>query len=288
MRLHVLGAGTPDADRDRFGTSFVLEIGDEPMMVDCGPAATYKLAHVGIRPTQVNHLFFTHHHFDHNVDYPCFLLCRWDQGADRVPILQVAGPPPTQEITDRLIGEHGAFSHDWRARVEHPVSQRMFTDRKGTLPRPVPSVDVREVDDGDVIDGGTWSATVARLTHAEPWLISVGYRFESEEGIAAVVCDAGPNDAMTELARDADLLVIACAFDAEYAASHPEVPPMITGTEDAGRIAQSAGARLAVLTHCNRGVATPGRRERAITEVARHFSGRIILADELMSIEVPV
>ena len=59
---------------------------------------------------------------------------------------------------------------------------------------------------------------------------------------------------------------------------------MITGTDDAGRIAQRAGAKTAVLVHCNRGVAAPGRREQAVVEVARHYTGRIILADELMTI----
>lgn len=117
--------------------------------------------------------------------------------------------------------------------------------------------------------------------------MSVGYRIESEEGVAAIVCDAGPDDAMVELAQDADVLVIACAFNSQYAETHPEVPPIITGTEDAGRIAQRAGAKLTVLTHCNQGVATPGRRENAIVEVARHYSGRIILADEMMGIDIP-
>ena len=44
-------------------------------MFDCGPAATHKLVKAGLYPTQVDNLFFTHHHFDHNIDYPCFLLC---------------------------------------------------------------------------------------------------------------------------------------------------------------------------------------------------------------------
>ncbi len=48
-------------------------------MFYCGPAATHKLVKAGLYPTQVDNLFFTHHHFDHNIDYPCFLLCYWDE-----------------------------------------------------------------------------------------------------------------------------------------------------------------------------------------------------------------
>lgn len=284
MKLHILGAGNPDPSPTRYGSAFVLEIGDERLLIDCGPATTFKMAQAGIRPTQIGWLLFTHHHFDHNADYPCFLLTRWDGSTQRTPALQVVGPSPTALITDRLIGEQGAFVHDWRARVEHLVSQRMFTDRGGTLPRPTPTAAVREVDDGDVVDGGVWTARVRRLTHAEPWLLSVGYRFETSAGVIAIVNDAGPDDALVDLARDADAVVIACAFNAAYAASHAEVPPMITGTEDAGRMAAAAGAHTAMLVHCNRGVAE--NREATIAEVARHYSGRILLADEGQCLEV--
>ena len=94
MKLYVLGGGNPDPNPERFGSSFVFEVGGEHLMVDCGPAATYKLAQAGLRPTQINWLFFTHHHFDHNADYPCFLLTRWDQGAHRAARLNVIGPRP--------------------------------------------------------------------------------------------------------------------------------------------------------------------------------------------------
>jgi ribonuclease BN (tRNA processing enzyme) len=44
-------------------------------------------------PTQVDYLFFTHHHFDHDVDYPCFLLTCWDQSVGRENLLRVWGAP---------------------------------------------------------------------------------------------------------------------------------------------------------------------------------------------------
>ena len=86
-RVTVLGAGTPTPTPTRYGSAYVLEIGGERMMIDCGPAATHKLVKAGLRPTEVDYLFFTHHHFDHDVDYPCFLLTRWDQ-CTRKPLRQ--------------------------------------------------------------------------------------------------------------------------------------------------------------------------------------------------------
>lgn len=77
----ILGAGTPTPTAERFGTSFVASVGNEYLMFDCGPAATMKLVKSGLDPTRVDYLFFTHHHFDHDGDYPCLLLVGWDQGA---------------------------------------------------------------------------------------------------------------------------------------------------------------------------------------------------------------
>ena len=31
-----------------------------------------------IPPTEIDNLFFTHHHSDHDLDYPAFLLTRWE------------------------------------------------------------------------------------------------------------------------------------------------------------------------------------------------------------------
>jgi len=74
IRLYFVGAGTPTPTPTRFGTSYVLQIDEDLLMFDCGPAATHKLVKLGLWPNRINHLFFTHHHFDHNADYPCFIL----------------------------------------------------------------------------------------------------------------------------------------------------------------------------------------------------------------------
>src|SRR5688572_13237630 len=112
-RIFILGAGTPTPTAERFGSSYVVEVAGEYLMFDCGPAATHKLVKAGLWPTQINYLFFTHHHFDHDVDYPCFLLTRWDQAAGKAKELQVFGPSPTIEFTRRILDEDvGAFAHD--------------------------------------------------------------------------------------------------------------------------------------------------------------------------------
>ena len=136
VTAHILGAGTPTPTPERFGSSFALEIGNDQIMIDCGPAATHKLVKAGLWPTNIDYLFFTHHHFDHDIDYPCFLLCRWDQSTGKENILKVFGPNLTEKITTGILDEsEGLFAHDWIARVNHPLSQKVHTNRGGSLPR---------------------------------------------------------------------------------------------------------------------------------------------------------
>jgi ribonuclease BN (tRNA processing enzyme) len=72
-----VGSGGPVATPEAFGTSLVLKSRNDYLMFDCGPAATDKMVNLGLFPSNINHLFFTHHHSDHDLDYPAFLLTRW-------------------------------------------------------------------------------------------------------------------------------------------------------------------------------------------------------------------
>ena len=122
-RIKVVGAGSPTRTSARWGTCFLLEIGDERLMIDCGPASTYKMYRMGVSPTEIDHLFFTHLHSDHISDYPCFLMTRFDQSIGTEPDLQVYGPPPIKDVTERLWSEdRGVFWYDVVARTNHPMS----------------------------------------------------------------------------------------------------------------------------------------------------------------------
>ena len=286
MILYVLGAGQPSPAKDRFGTSFVLQLGDEYIMFDCGPAATHKLVKVGIYPTEVDYLFISHHHYDHIIDYPCFLLTRWDHAADQANQLRVYGPSPTAWVTDRLIGEDGAFSPDWKARIGHPVSQEVHQNRGGTLPRSKPSVEVRDIDSGEIIDHKKWKVTAAHAQHVEPWLKSLAYRLDCDEGSIVFASDTARCESVETLARDADVLVISCPWHQGEVEErdHGEV---ICGTLSAAHLAADCNVKKLILGHTGGDFAGPGSREKAIGDIARVYSGEIIFADELMSLALP-
>ena len=277
-RIHVLGAGTPTPTPTRFGSAFALEIGDQQIMVDCGPAATHKLVKAGLWPTKIDHLFFTHHHFDHDIDYPCFLLCRWDQSIGKENTLQVFGPTLTGTITERLIGDEGAFTHDWKARIGYPGSLRVYQNRGGVLPRKPPEVLAKDIGPGKVYSGKYWEVTAAPAEHVQPFLDSLAYRFDTPDGSVVFTGDTQPCDTVLELARDADVMLCMCWDDQDRMDEIGESVGQC-GTRDAARLAQEAGVKKLALVHV-------GPYLSGIGDAKKIFDGELIFTDELMHFDI--
>lgn len=290
MRLLILGAGTPGLSATQYGSAYVVGLGPERFMFDCGPATTYKLLRMGIAPAEIGYLFFTHHHYDHNADYPGFLLSRWDTGYGEVERLQVFGPQYTEQLTARLIDpDTGAFAPDIRARMHHPVSVRGFQARGGILPRNPPDVAVKDVEPGVVCRGADWEVVCAATQHVQPWLESLAYRLNGSDGSIVFTGDAGPGRSLIELAQGAETLVAMCHMSQSHVRAEERDANL--GTISAGRVAREAEVKRLVLVHHTRAIGAetlgepaPGQAERVIAEVASQFSGEIVLGKEFLHV----
>jgi len=284
-RLYILGAGVPTPTRWRFGTSYVLQLDDEYVMIDCGPATTHKLVQAGLWPTEIDYLFFTHHHFDHNVDFPCFFLVRWDQCIGKENPLNIWGPQPTSWIVERLIGPEGAFNHDLKARIGGPTSQSTYHNRGGSLPRPGPQYHVEDIASAAVVQRNGWQVTAQCVHHVEPWLESLAYRVDTAQGSIVFAGDTGPCDSLDRLAKGADVFVANCWDHQDTMDANGEASGQ-TGTRDAANMASTAQAQTLILTHSGQQLARPGGREKGVGEIARIYDGRVIFAEELMHFDL--
>ncbi len=288
-RIYVLGAGTPTPTPTRFGSSFVLRTGNDRIMVDCGPAATHKLVKAGLWPTEIDYLFFTHHHFDHDIDYPCFLLCRWDQSIGKENRLRVYGPTLTEKITEGILGEDGVFAHDWKARVNHPLSQQIFVNRGGTLPRPAPDVLATDIGPGRVnvtsYTGADWQVTAAPAEHVQPYLDSLAYRFDTPDGSVVFTGDTQPCATVRDLARNADVMLCMCWDDQDVMDETGEAGGQC-GTRGAAQMAQDAGVKKLALVHIGPHLSAHGPMEKGIGDVREIYDGQVLFTDELMSMVV--
>ena len=108
----LLGTGTPAPSLDRAGSGYLIEVGNDKIVMDHGPDAHHRLLESGRRAVDITHAVFTHLHYDHCMDYGRLVLQRWDQGADKIPDLDVYGPPPIARMTGQLFGAEGVYGPD--------------------------------------------------------------------------------------------------------------------------------------------------------------------------------
>lgn len=285
-RLYILGAGTPTPTPTRFGSAYVLDVGGSKIMFDCGPAATSKLVQSGLWPTEIDNLFFTHHHFDHDIDYPCFLLCRWDQSVGKENMLNVYGPTLTERITHGVLDqEDGIFAHDWKARVNHPLGLNTYEFRGGVLPRRPPVVNARDIEPGTVATAKGWEVSAATAEHVQPYLDSLAYRLDTKGGESFVFTgDTEPCASVVDLARNADVMLCMCWDDQEVMDADGESLGQC-GTIGAGQMAEAAGVKTLVLVHMGPNISQSHQVTKGIRDIRQVFSGRVVYSEEIMKIE---
>jgi ribonuclease BN (tRNA processing enzyme) len=283
MRIRLLGTGTPTPSLKRMSSGYLVETGSRKILFDFGPGAYHRLLEAGVKPVQVTDVFFTHLHYDHCLDYIRLLMTRWDQGAGKIPELNVYGPAHTARMTDLII--NGVFAPDLEARTELPMSQAVYVARGGKLPRAKPRPVVRELKSGDTVSTNEFVVKVHSVIHAQPILECFGYRLEAEGASFAYSGDAGPCKAMEDLARNADVMVHMCHF-ISGTALNAEFEKRNGGHLEIARLAQAAGVRNLVASHITEQMDVPGVRERLIREMSEIFKGNLFFGEDLM--EIPV
>ena len=269
MRLTLLGTGTPAPSKKRQSSGYLVEIGNEMIVLDHGPGAHHRLIEGGFKSTDATHVLFTHLHYDHCMDYPRLVLQRWDIGADKVPDLRVYGPAPLKRMTESLFGAGGFFDDDVRARTRHPASLDVFEARGGRLPRKPPNPIVTEVKPGERIEGDGWHATVGESSHMQPYLQCYGYRIESD---GASLCYAGDSGGVCEtvidLASKADVLIHMMHFASGTEPSE-HFRKSSGGHLDVAEVARRAQVGALVITHVTPHIDMPATRERLISEMSK-------------------
>jgi len=284
VKLTLLGTGTPAPSLTRQSSGYLLEIGEDVIVLDHGPGAAHRLIEAGWNPEDVTHLFLSHLHYDHVGDVARLVLQHWDQGAGANSELEVYGPKPTRAFMDGHFGPNGVYAPDLKARTQHEASQAVFQERGGELPRRPPSPNIREVTAGEVIRGTDWQATVGQAIHFQPYLECLAYRFENDAGSVVYSGDnGGVRDDMIKLAKDCDVLIHMCHFET---GTEPSVFFRETNGShlDVAEIAQRSGARTLVLTHLPHSMDRPGLLERLVAEMHGIYDGRIIVGHDLLEI----
>jgi ribonuclease Z len=280
MKITLLGTGGPIPDPTRHGSAAVLDVGDTRLLLDTGRGVVLQLARAAIPVEQVQHVFITHHHYDHIGDLADVVLTGWLQGR-RSP-LRIIGPPGTRSIVTALIEQVYERDIAFRSQGELAIDWA-----------PVESADVAS---GLVHDGGTWRVFAETVVHGHGleypeafrrrW-VCLGYRVEAEGKAVAFSGDTVQCDGLHRLASDADVLV-QCCYMARAELTTPYFRRLAQETiacaDTVGRIAREARVRKLVLTHFR--PASASMIQSIAVDVTRDYAGPVVLGTDLMEVAV--
>ena len=282
MKITLLGTGSPEAYARRASSGYLIEIGSDVILLDCGGGVYDRLLQSGRLPSDVTHLFFTHLHSDHMIDYPRLVHGAWDEGG--AP-LQVWGPAPIAEITNRYFGPQGALAFDLTARTELSQSQDVWVARGGTLPRPWPTPVVTEITHGFSHQGDGWRLTSAKATHAEPLLDCMAFRIDAGGTSFVYSGDSGINDDVAALSQDADLLLHWC-YRPEGARASAGMMALAPTPSEIAQMAEKADVKRLILTHFRKSMDDPAAHKAAQDAATAHFSGPFSIAEDLQTVNL--
>ncbi|MCO4825260.1 MAG: MBL fold metallo-hydrolase [Amylibacter sp.] len=282
MKLSILGSGSPEAYVRRASSGYLLEIGQDKILFDCGGGVFDNLLRAGLRPSDITHIFFTHFHSDHMMDYARLVHAAWDEGGAAI---KVHGPSPIKGITNAYFGQDGVMSHDLRARTELKPSQDVWVARGGALPRPWPAPNVTEIAPGFSFDGDGWTLASCEVPHAQPILDCMAFSVSSNGKKFVYSGDAGICDPLGQLAQNADLLLHWCyRLDGEEA--NPMMKEFTPTPSQIGEMAKKSGVKNLMLTHFRKHMDRSGANEAAIDAASKAHGSSVRIAEDLMEIEI--
>jgi ribonuclease BN (tRNA processing enzyme) len=290
-RLITLGttAGPPPRAH-RAQSSNLLIVNGTLYVVDAGDGVARRIAKAGVNVRDVGTIFITHHHDDHTAGLGTLMSVAWDN--QRTKPINVYGPPRTEDLVKAAV-QYFTISAEIRIADGGrtiPISQLFFGHDVGT---------------GVIYQDANIKVTAVENTHfdfhkgpASGKHKSYSYRFDTPDRVIVFTGDTGPNDALTELARGADLLVSEANSIEErmqlliktgqWQVMTPDEQIRIKrqmaeghlSPNDVGKMAARAGVKTVVLTHLT--AKADDDYTAWANDVKNHFSGQVLIAKDLM------
>ena len=286
-RTRIVFLGTKGGPRVGTGASNpanAVIVNGTPFVIDCGMGVSRQLVSAGIPLPSVKYIFISHHHSDHNLEYGNLFYNAWAAGLS-TPVHSF-GPKGIEAMT-RTYWELNRFDVETRISDEGRPDPRQLLIAKDIT------------DDGVVLQTDDVKVTAFRTPHP-PIVDNFAYKFETPDGTIVFSSDTAYNPKLAEFAKGVDVLVHEVLYlpavdelvlrTKNGATLKKHLLESHTSAQDVGRIATAAGVKLLVLSHI---VPPPGdglnvTEEGLIAGVRENFSGKVIVARDLMELPLPV
>jgi ribonuclease Z len=273
VQVIILGSGSPLPDPQRAGPSTLVRTTAGDFLFDCGRGVLMRAAAAGSGAGAFQAVLLTHLHSDHITDLNDVYTVRWVTSFQPSP-LPVYGPIGTAAL---LRATEAMLEPDIGYRLAHHDDLQWR-----------PSAEVTEVDAGPIFERGAVRITAAPTDHA-PVRPTVGYRVDDGDHSVVIAGDTVPCAGLDDLSKDANVLVhTVVRRDLIEQFGLPRLTDVLdyhSSVTDAAETAARNRVVTLLLTHLVPSPA-PGTEEEWLDQARGHFDGRIVLASDLLTVEV--
>ena len=250
MKITILGSGTAVPSLQRNSAGVLLQNDGHNWLFDFGYGNLKQLLHLGITYHDIDRIFFTHNHPDHMCDLVPFLFGSRYHNDPRTKDLSIIAGPGFREFYDGLMNAY---------------KQWLLATNYG--------VEIIEQDE-EVVEYDGLMVETRKVRHIE---MSRGYRITDPKGFSVAISgDTDTCEGMIALGRNADLMILECAFPDDLKVGGHLTPRLC------GQLAKEAACKTLCLTHfyppCHL-----GDMRRICGE---EYPGNIVLAEDLMVFDV--
>jgi ribonuclease Z len=273
-RVIMLGTGTPVPSSERAGSGLAIIHDGEAYLFDAGHGMVQRAIQAWktmdapeLNPPDIKHLFISHLHSDHTLDYSELAATYWWRREER---LNAYGPEGLQAMTDGYYAmQHTDIS--LRTSGNQPVKNPTMYQ-----------VAVNEIEaDGIIFDDSGVTVEAFSVDHGDidP---AYGYKITTPDKTILYSGDTTYSENLMEKAKGADILIHEVISEAGWKELEPSWQEYHhsshTLTSELARIANEARPGVLVLTHI---LHYGAPIETARTEIEALYDGEVVLANDL-------
>ena len=226
-----------------WSTCSVIEVDGHPYIVDCGLGVTRQFVEAGYSLSQVDNIFITHHHSDHNLEFGPLIHTLWTSGtSDNVAVY---GPEGTKNLMEGFL-----------ASQKIDIETRVEDEKQRDLEK---IININEISEGFVMEDERVKVSALKVVHG---LLEncFAFKFETKDKKVIFSGDTIYSPLLADFSKDADVLVHEVMLEKgidEICKRLSKVKPNLkehlitshTFAEDVGKIAKKANVKHLVLNH---------------------------------------
>ena len=257
MKLTILGSGTAAPRLNRNMAGYLLEIKNKKLLFDSGPGTIRQLLKLKVNLLDIDNIFYTHLHNDHISDLPAIIWSN-NYGTYRKKSFNIYGPKDFKKYFKVLM-----------TKILKPAELIYKINAKELKNNSILKIPLnKKINKNNFI-----KMKIRKVKHSAE---AIAYRIEYKNKILVYSGDLGYCNSIIKLAKNADLLILDCAYPDNKTKPEHLTPSLC------GKIATKANAKNLVLTHFY----PEADKVDVIKQCRKTFNGKIIKAKDFLSINI--